>query len=72
MLVHVVGQNISTRTYRGYEIRKTVARVAYARNGNHGNPSVTYNWYVPKGGDSATLGRAKRLIDDLIESGEFT
>jgi hypothetical protein len=46
--------------------------VAYARNGNQGNPTVTYSWYVPRGGSSTTLRAAKQLIDDLIESGEFT
>jgi hypothetical protein len=62
----VVGQVVSIRDYRGYEIHKTVTRIAYARNGNTGNPTVYYSWFVPKGGSSDTLRRARALIDEIL------
>jgi hypothetical protein len=45
-----IGDVVGTQVYQGREIRKRVAWVAYAVNGNTGNPTLTFEWDVYEGG----------------------
>lgn len=50
-------------------IDKVVSHVAYPRNGNVGNPTVTYAWllYV----DSRLVDRFQRLRDAIAEAPKY-
>lgn len=52
-----------------YEVEKRVAHVAYARNGNQHNPSVTYSWTVFRSGRrlSAPLPYRRDALDFIRE-----
>lgn len=55
---------IKTVACNGCEIRQTVIRIAYARNGNVDNPTVYYRWNLYRGekylGSFRTLTEAKQ------------
>jgi hypothetical protein len=59
----------STRTYRGCEIQRRVVRIAYPRNGNLHNPTVTYAWDILRDGKLVdrlpTLRAAKAEIERM-------
>ncbi len=56
----------------GYEIHKVLARTAYPRNGNGGNPTKYYRWEVYHNGLLIGQGDQRRdakivIIDHLAE-----
>jgi hypothetical protein len=58
--------------YRGYEIRRRVVRVAYAKNGNADNPTPDYSYAVYSAGTMVEyalprLRDAKHVIDALVD-----
>lgn len=60
--------------YKGFRIERQVHHVAYARNGNTGNPTHYYRYavYNPNGKvavDARRLRDAKRAIDDAGGAG---
>ncbi len=63
------GTTVKVLTHKGVEIRKVVSRVAYARNGNGHNPTVTYRWEAWKNGRCVGTASRLREVKDDIDNG---